>query len=487
MLKMNGTAAVVAASALFSASVFAVAAAAQKDVLRNLRPVKLDPRVAEALQKPRSLTTEEQIAIAARLAEARKKSYQPGLRDQIPPADWIDIAYHGGLYDANFEPVEIDRIQAFKIQESMFSIFSEAADPNALRKVYDGKISEFFYLKQNDDDVALVLRSTVLEAMLGALPDKMRARYAWRHQLLQREIRKLLDGAFWQIHPDVLRRIKEGMFRVPPGGWLTPVETTTAYMDTCAANDVPIPPDFPSADWKLQGEQLVEFILADGFNTEVYAYRGATGVCMALPRTTGGRTYSAGGAIAFDGIICQSETTGKACFWDNIDRETGAQIRGNPVRLEINKLMDGSNLVENCTSCHRGANVFNIHPGTAVDLRRPSDGPSDGRPYDIHPGSPAAPIRYAPIGSNRYGPWTNPGPLSLAGTGYGCQSCHEIPDTTPVTSGDGVVSGGYCGILRQAAQSTMPPGGPAAGWPAPASAANLFDEHTAFLRARCGS
>lgn len=497
MRKLVLVAAFGAAAALAGVSFAALSAVAAQygDKAPAAKP-RIDKRIADIIGKPVYLSEEEQFAIRARIAEMRKDSYTPNLREKISPAEWIDLSYHGVIYDANFEPIFIDREAAWTIQDSLFGIYREAADKAVLGKLSDADIAGFF-MEQKADDAGLVVRSTILEAMTDALPKELQERYVWRHGLLQREIRRLLDGAFLQLHPDVLNRLLRGQFRLPPGGWLQPPEPTTAYMDACAAEEVPTPPDFPGTEWKNQGEQIVEFISSSLFDdaggvhdgrTEVYAYRGATGVCVALPRSIR-NIYSLGGDVRLLGIICQSETTGKACFWDNIDRATGRTIRGPMAFLDIKALQDGSNLNENCTSCHRGGNVFNVHPGTAVDLTRRSTGPTDGRPYDIHPGTTLvagttySSIRYAPIGSNRFGPWTNPGPLGLTPSG-GCASCHEIADTARVLYGSGSRQGGYCGLLSLAAATTMPSAGSPAGWPSAWGGA--FGAHTSLLRTRCG-
>jgi hypothetical protein len=486
-----------AVSLLVGASFAALSAGAAQsdDKASSAAKSAIDPRIAKAAGKKRVLTDEEQYVIRARIAEMRKESYTPGLREKTPPADWINISYHGVPYDANYEPILVDRETAWTIQQSLFDIYLQSADPSALAKLADGDLAGFFN-EQKADDVGLVVRSTILEGMTDTLSKDIAELYAWRHGILQREIRRLLDGAFLQLHPDVLNRLLRGQFRLPPGGWLQPPEPTTAYMDACEGEEVPIPPDFPGPEWKNQGEQIVEFISAqllddagvsrDG-RTEVYAYRGRTGVCMALPRAIGD-VYSRGGNVRLLGVICQSETTGKACFWDNIDRTTGRTITGPSAFLDIKALQDGTNLNENCTSCHRGGNVFNVHPNTPVDLTRPSSSPVDGRPYDIHPGTILVPgttyssIRYTPMGSNRFGPWTNPGPLGLTPSG-GCTGCHEIADTANVYYGHGLRENGYCGMLRTAATSTMPNASSPAGWPSAWGGA--FTAHTTFLKARC--
>jgi hypothetical protein len=147
-------------------------------------------------------------------------------------------------------------------------------------------------------------------------------------------------------------------------------------------------------------------------------------------------------------MICQSKTTGKACFWDNI-AANGTRVIGTNISLDVRTIQNGSNLGETCTACHRGYNVFNIHPGSALDLGRKA---TVGRPYDTNPD-----VRYTPMGQPH---WSNPGPLVLpapAPKQSSCLACHELPQTSSL----------YCGsVLRMAAMNTMPPFGTTrAGWP----------------------
>ena len=421
----------------------------------------------------KELSAEEQALIMKQVDTARQRTRIADVRKSIPAAAWIDIAYHGQLFDANYEVLAIDASMARVIQDSMFLILSAGMDQPSLKKARLAKLTKLFTAKDMTPAEQLIVRSSIIDALLDAAPEKLSLRYRWRHQLLQREIRIMAGDLQTQIHPDILRRLRD--YHIRPD-WFIPATPSNAYNDECRANSVPVPPNFPDARWRSQGVQGVTFIGA-GSIAEPFAYRNDDGVCYALPRTSGAR-YTDGGSVSLLGVICQSRTTGKACFWDNRDA-SGRTITGPGVALDFAVIQNGSNLNENCTSCHRGGNVFNIHPGTALDLTGDTD--AAGEPYVTNPD-----VRYAPIGANAYGPWVNPGPLYPRGSG-GCASCHEIADTMTVQFGDGSRNGFYCGILQQAAQGTMPPpgGAGAAGWPAPVGSS--YRAHTDFLRTRCGS
>jgi len=152
------------------------------------------------------------------------------------------------------------------------------------------------------------------------------------------------------------------------------------------------------------------------------------------------------GKTAFFAIVCQSEHTGKACFWDSVDPNTGGKVfrRLLSDKLEIAKIADGYSLKnENCTDCHRGPNAFLIRPQTALDLPAP---------FDIHPRQ-----TYQPMG--RAG-WQNPRPLLIHDPNGNnkCATCHEIPG----------LSEKYCAaVLANVSETYMPSASNPVGWKNP--------------------
>jgi hypothetical protein len=209
----------------------------------------------------------------------------------------------------------------------------------------------------------------------------------------------------------------------------------TAYVADCRAHSVPIPPDWAETGtpWVLQGP-LTQNLLEPGEFAGVWTYSdpSARGACIALPRGTGNS-----GSLA--GIICQSATTGHACFWDNKLRSDPGQqpIGWSGVRLVISQLHDGTSLSENCTSCHRGNNVFLISPDDptwAKVLRGPLSGPSTGtfttqveKSSDEQGGHP----RYIPITTLPERPgWQNP--FASGGCAGACHEFHALPVANPI-------------------------------------------------------
>jgi hypothetical protein len=189
---------------------------------------------------------------------------------------------------------------------------------------------------------------------------------------------------------------------------------------------VPIPPDWAESGtpWVLQGT-LTQNLLQPGEYAAVWTYSDPStrGACIALPRGNG----SVG---TLNGFICQSATTGHACFWDNKRRGSADAVGWRDLRLVISELQDGSNLAkeENCTACHRGNNVFLISPDDPTwskVLRGPLSGPSTGTfttqvetSSDNQGGHP----RYIPITTlPPRSSWENPfAPGGCAG------ACHEL-------------------------------------------------------------
>jgi hypothetical protein len=237
----------------------------------------------------------------------------------------------------------------------------------------------------------------------------------------------------------------------------TRLDGDTDYMAFCRKARVPIPPDWSltTTEWQLQGDLGTgRNLLQPGRNAFVWTYSDPVrkGACVALPRGSGG----ARGGLA--GIICQSATTGNACFWDSRKRDNSDPMKAMPVldwsteTLKISELKDASNLTEPgsgvCTDCHRGDNVFLMSPDdpTWAKVMRGALVTSAGSTFttrvlassDNSGGHP----RYVPVTYPANRPtWVNP---FQAG---GCAgTCHEdaadfqsrdgtIPDSPPMPAG----------------------------------------------------
>lgn len=216
------------------------------------------------------------------------------------------------------------------------------------------------------------------------------------------------------------------------------VDRDTPYMTQCRAQNVPIPPDWAESGtaWILQGNLNGPGgtnLLVPGEDAFVWTYSDPSvrGACIALPRGSG-----APGDLA--GIICQSFTTGHACFWDNQLKTDHTRVLGwSGQRLLISTLVDGidmangigganrNNVGGRCVVCHRGTNVFIISPDDptwAKVLRGPLNGGPSGGQFTTN----ISPARYIPLPIQAG--WTNT--VLLGGCGGGC---HEQPAPTVIT------------------------------------------------------
>jgi hypothetical protein len=210
------------------------------------------------------------------------------------------------------------------------------------------------------------------------------------------------------------------------------------YIHRCRANGVPIPPDWKSSSSEWQRHGNVRTILLTPNNMEQalvddtsfasvwsYASPDVRGACIAMGRN--------GGVFQ---IICQSATTGHACFWSNDSRAQTAVWNAETTEVHIASLRDPDQGFATgtvpCTECHRGNNAFLYAPDDptwATVLR-----PEHGRPTfttrvedSSHNGQltfGATTItypRFIPVGGKSVA-LNNPLP-----TATGCSgSCHEL-------------------------------------------------------------
>ncbi|HXS16283.1 MAG TPA: hypothetical protein VN764_03790, partial [Polyangiaceae bacterium] len=253
----------------------------------------------------------------------------------------------------------------------------------------------------------------------------------------------------------------------------TAVPGGAAYVQQCVDAGVPRPPTWNYEDawhqrngskWKKattsEAEILEGVFISAALTAEVFYYDPAeygdpgAGVCIALPRSEfSGRAPDEGPPdyIALLGVICQGQASGKACFWDNgsswqsggVDADQTLTFGDGPPTTAFvggNELAAGGDV---CTDCHRGENVYIIHPASVLGVV-PSSMPA---------------IWAEPIVP---GTWPmNEGPSSLFSPSDtdSCLGCHRqggpggrFPEVNTDTTS-------YCGtILRQAFGKTMPPG-----------------------------
>lgn len=335
--------------------------------------------------------------------------------------------------------------------------------------------------------VDAALYGAVIDAAMAKGGRKFAAEYGWKVDYLRIVALGLPDDRTIKV-PAVIERLARYQwlrdFRFDPSRWLRdwtiriPTDAER-YRADCDREAVPLPPDWNRGGWTRQSVgSLTEvpqalLFLALGNPVEVWASNDrGRGACIALPR------WGPGKASATLGIICQSRTTGKACFWDNRPHAGGAkftlaEMNSNSV---INDWVNGHDAAlvggGKCVQCHRGGNVFLIHPDTPLALLAPA--------FQTNPA-----VRYTPLTALG---WTNPAATAVPALGAGqqsCAGCHEVGNTS-------VEKGSYCAFLRMAANREMPgPGASRAGWgttvPPDIATRPQFVDMIAFLKTQCGT
>lgn len=210
------------------------------------------------------------------------------------------------------------------------------------------------------------------------------------------------------------------------------------YLESCRAKGVPIPPDWKpaSSDWERHGNLHTILLTPNTLDqapvdetsfASVWSYAPpqGRGACIALGRN--------GGLFQ---VICQSATTGYACFWSNDPRSPATSWTPETAEMRMISLLDpvrgfAPGTVP-CTDCHRGNNAFLYapdDPAWATVLRPEQERPTFttqveqsshhgqltfGATTTIYP-------RFTPIGGNAVA-LHNPLPTTTGCSG----SCHEL-------------------------------------------------------------
>ena len=345
---------------------------------------------------------------------------QPSRPEAKPEIERIAIVGHGLAFDSKMRSIPIDLKTIQAMQESLRAVLAKARlTQRPGIQSFEARIESAMAQARTGEERAM-LTGILLRRQLESADKRVRLTYDWRNNFLIERSRSLLDRRLrgqYVISEAVLQLLREG------GLILTATET--GYMGECRGEDVPVPPNFsmskPGA-WENQGN-LTKNMLSPGNAAQVWTWTDPhrRGACVALPRDGGGP-----GTLA--GIICQSATTGKACFWDNL-------TRANPTRrvppatetMVIRDLQDGRTLDVGapCTGCHTGNNVFLMSPDdpTWAELMRGSLAATNfSTIYEPQANTVANGPRYTPIA---HASWVNP---SLT---VGCAgSCHAAPSSS---------------------------------------------------------
>ncbi|MBX3335178.1 MAG: hypothetical protein KF876_13710 [Nitrospira sp.] len=210
------------------------------------------------------------------------------------------------------------------------------------------------------------------------------------------------------------------------------------YRESCREKGVPIPPDWTasSSEWRGHGNLHTILLTPNSLdqtpvdNTSFatvwsYASPDVRGACIALGRSSG--TFQ---------VICQSATTGHACFWSNDPSSPSTSWNPETTEVPIASLRDpvqgfAPDTVD-CTECHRGNNAFLYAPddptwATVLRPERPRPNFTTRVEQSPHHGqltfgsTTMTYPRFIPIGGTAMA-LTNPLPPGPACSG----SCHEL-------------------------------------------------------------
>jgi len=342
-------------------------------------------------------------------------------------ADLIAASGHGLYLDKHGNKIEMtDQLRA-DMQDAIIQLLLPHAEKYLNKNLY-GSIKDSIAVLSNKEKLALsmderlILQSAVMFNLVDNVPEALKKDYTWRQRLLFRHIHRI-----YRIRPELSRHLSELLKRLGffdyHHRWTKLDPISFSYEARCRAAGVPVPSEWsenPASGWKYQGE-LTTNLLDAGADAHVWTWTDDSngGGCIALPRDSGGP-----GSLA--GIICQSESTGKACFWDNaLKSDSGQSPIGWSGRvLRLNQLHNGDTLNENCTGCHRGNNVFLISPDDPTWQRTINPNDPDYDSGLLFTTNLPAGMRYEPVSSQS--DWENPVPTSSSCAG----ACHEPDNIT---------------------------------------------------------
>lgn len=247
----------------------------------------------------------------------------------------------------------------------------------------------------------------------------------------------------------------------------------TAYAQEChnGTNKVLLPPAWSQSNWKENCKANLND--PNRCNTSPSYTQQDTGeVWYASPLNDYAGLCMAFTRVDSIDVICQSATTGKACFWEgrqnagNLPPRTPPKV-GDPainlVSTTSSYLFGGTDLLTgafHCTDCHQGENAFIAHYGDHPTNLGPSN------PQNLLDPNLWFPSQwYDPIVPAGFSPNPPPGNYASFPGSSVCLSCHSgrtnagrLPDLSATNSAQG---GGLCSILANVTNGNsvdrMPP------------------------------
>lgn len=351
--------------------------------------------------------------------------------------DRIAVVGHGIAFDRNMRAIPLDLRTIESMQGSLRDALGRSGRFGGQDGGRDGgqdggftaNITAAIAANTRREERAL-LTGALINWQLERAGGRVREIYGWRNRFLIERTRALLDRREGGRYSP-----SEALRRLLHEGWVISTGET-GYIGECRAQSVPVPPNFsmttPGA-WVNQGN-LTYNILSPGNPAQVWTWTDPArrGACVALPRDNGGP-----GTLA--GIICQSATTGRACFWDNLTRaDPTRRVPPATETMVIGDLQDGRTLAVGapCTACHTGNNVFLMSPDDptwAKLMRGPLTAGNFTTIFEPQANTVAGGPRYTPIA---HASWVNP-PMTTGCAG----SCHASPSASVQSLWSGLPGG----------------------------------------------
>ena len=194
---------------------------------------------------------------------------------------------------------------------------------------------------------------------------------AWQIVTMLRSFESLVLVCLLLTGCSLIESPKEGRSSRSPVSSQAPSVSVTSdgnYLEACRQKSVPIPPDWKqaSSEWEPHGNLRTILLTPNTLDqapvdqtsfASVWSYAPpqGRGACIALGRNSG----------SFQ-IICQSATTGHACFWSNDASSPSTGWNPETTEVRISSLHDPdqgfSPGTAPCTECHRGNNAFLYAP-----------------------------------------------------------------------------------------------------------------------------
>ena len=261
----------------------------------------------------------------------------------------MDSGAHGYIFDVEGQEVALDNAEIIELQAELYEdALNAAIEPDDALMELAAQVQAELAIDGLNEDHIVFLRAMHMRLLVLMMGNEQRQIYDWRNSSLQRsyQFAEPVEVASQYVS------LSEGL-----NEWLKQFHAVP-YSRACQIEDVPVPPKFGkrSGIWHYQGAPAHN-ILLKGKQLEVWTWADPNlrGGCVALPREP-----TTLGGIGATGVICQSASTGHACFWDSREPASGMAIDWDTDRA-IDTILDARSMPD-CIACHMGNNAFLVAP-----------------------------------------------------------------------------------------------------------------------------